>query len=319
MSGLIFAGIGKGISDAGQTFAGYMAKDIEAKQLADREALREERLLARQEALDQLKADREETKLRKDAEIYSQAEANAQQIGDQRRFDKFKADLGQTDMPEADLKKVFDEQYNQRNTGSFEGSDRYVERYSKQKEDVLNQIRSLGGSSAAIKEGRESYKATVDAEARFDKEAADRRREDYRDRQLQQMGLYQTGMVTAAMRRADASMVGAERPRVGSDNSDRDITAAENALSLARARIEKSYRDPTMQEKMDPVALEAYTEKRNKFINNHPDVKRQSDRVARLNSGVSDTEPKPRPTSRPGENKPSPTSTPTKNYSNLWK
>lgn len=62
MSGLIWAGIGKGIADAGQTFGGYMAKDIEAKQLAEREALREERLLARQEALDQLKADREEAK-----------------------------------------------------------------------------------------------------------------------------------------------------------------------------------------------------------------------------------------------------------------
>ena len=62
MSGLIWAGIGKGIADAGQTFAGYMAKDIEATRLEEREALREERLLKRQEALDQLKADREEAK-----------------------------------------------------------------------------------------------------------------------------------------------------------------------------------------------------------------------------------------------------------------
>ena len=58
MSGLIWAGIGKGIADAGQTFAGYMAKDIEATRLEEREALREERLLKRQEALEQLKADR---------------------------------------------------------------------------------------------------------------------------------------------------------------------------------------------------------------------------------------------------------------------
>lgn len=58
MSGLIWAGIGKGIADAGQTFGGYMAKDIEATRLEEREALREERLLKRQEALEQLKADR---------------------------------------------------------------------------------------------------------------------------------------------------------------------------------------------------------------------------------------------------------------------
>lgn len=62
MSGLIFAGIGKGIADAGATFGNYMAKDIEATRLEEREALREERLLARQAALDQLKADREEAK-----------------------------------------------------------------------------------------------------------------------------------------------------------------------------------------------------------------------------------------------------------------
>lgn len=62
MSGLIWAGIGKGIADAGSTFGNYMAKDIEATRQDEREALREERLLKRQEALDQLKADREETK-----------------------------------------------------------------------------------------------------------------------------------------------------------------------------------------------------------------------------------------------------------------
>jgi hypothetical protein len=63
MSGLIWAGIGKGIADAGTTFGSYMLKDIESKQLAEREAQREERLLARQAALDQLKADREDAKV----------------------------------------------------------------------------------------------------------------------------------------------------------------------------------------------------------------------------------------------------------------
>jgi hypothetical protein len=63
MSGLIWAGIGKGIADAGTTFGSYMLKDIESKQLAEREAQREERLLARQEALDRIKADREDAKV----------------------------------------------------------------------------------------------------------------------------------------------------------------------------------------------------------------------------------------------------------------
>jgi hypothetical protein len=62
MSGLIWAGIGKGISDAGSTFGNYMAKDIESRMQSERETQREERLLARQEALDRIKADREEAK-----------------------------------------------------------------------------------------------------------------------------------------------------------------------------------------------------------------------------------------------------------------
>jgi hypothetical protein len=187
MSGLILAGIGKGIADAGQTFAQAGMRQYEMDRQDEREVLREERLLKRQEALDQLKLDREEAKLRKDADIYSQAEQNAPAIGDQRRFDKFKADVGQTDASEEELRNIFNESYNQKKVGNFEGADRYVERYSKQKEDVLNEIRRLGGSSSAIKEGRESYKATVDAEARADKDAIDRKRGEQQDRRLDLM------------------------------------------------------------------------------------------------------------------------------------
>ena len=131
MSGLIWAGIGQGIANAGQSFANAGMKQLEMDRQDERDALREERLLKRQEALDQIKADREETKLQKDADIYAQAETNAPALGDQRRFDKFKVDVGQTDMADEDLRKVFDEQYNQRKAGNFEGADRYVERYSK--------------------------------------------------------------------------------------------------------------------------------------------------------------------------------------------
>lgn len=203
MSGLIWAGIGKGIADAGQTFANAGIRQYEMDRQGEREASREDRLLKRQEALDELKAAREEAKLQKDASVYAQAETNAPAIGDQRRFDKFKADLGQTDMAEEDLRKVFNEQYNQQKVGTFEGADRYTEKYSRQKEDVLSEIRRLGGSSAAIKEGRDSYKATVDAERVAEKETLDRRREDRKDAQAVSTANYQAGMVGAAITRAN--------------------------------------------------------------------------------------------------------------------
>lgn len=69
MSGLIWAGIGKGIADAGQTFGNAMMRDYEMRQQEARELARDERtakrdeerdrrLLERQEALDELKAAR---------------------------------------------------------------------------------------------------------------------------------------------------------------------------------------------------------------------------------------------------------------------
>ncbi len=62
MSGLIWAGIGKGIADAGQSFGSAAMRQIEMDRQDERDALREERLLKRQEALDELRAARERTR-----------------------------------------------------------------------------------------------------------------------------------------------------------------------------------------------------------------------------------------------------------------
>lgn len=62
MSGLIWAGIGKGIADAGQTFANAGIRQYEMERQDEREVSREDRLLKRQEALDELKATRERTR-----------------------------------------------------------------------------------------------------------------------------------------------------------------------------------------------------------------------------------------------------------------
>jgi hypothetical protein len=187
MSGLIWAGIGRGIADAGQTFGNFMAKDIEDRRRETLEALREERQAAREMARDERILEREEGRETraakrvedlafKDANIYAEAEKSAVGVGDTRRFEKFKKDLGQTDMAEEDLRKVFDEQYNQRKVGAFEGADRYVERYSKQKEDVLGEIRRMGGSSGLINQAVAEVKGAREAERVADRLSFDERR-----------------------------------------------------------------------------------------------------------------------------------------------
>jgi hypothetical protein len=59
MKGLILAGIGKGIADAGQTVSNFMVKDIEDKRKEMLDALREERQAARELARDDRLSERE--------------------------------------------------------------------------------------------------------------------------------------------------------------------------------------------------------------------------------------------------------------------
>jgi hypothetical protein len=304
MSGLIFAGIGKGIADAGTTFGSYMLKDIESKQLAEREAQREERLLARQAALDQLKADREEAKVEAlktrvateavqvesraaDAPIRRDATAlgalGAQVAGDspmmsqeerealirenpQYREVYRSAGLIGADKMDPRLRAAEDQSQAALELGAHSS---VIDAYSKKRRDVLDQIRLENTE----KKNDQQFTATMAAITE-------------RGRQADAKVPIAQQNADANTTRAGAAVTNANTPRGGgSDRTDQDITAAENALANTRAKIEKGYREPTMQEKYDPAALEAYTKKRNEYVDNHPDVKRQSARVERMYSG----------------------------------
>jgi hypothetical protein len=277
MSGLIWQAVGKSISDAGAMYGKYQMSQAEDQQ-------REARELAREELAEALK----EAAAMKDAEIYDKAEAAAPGIGEERRFAKFKADLGQTDMAEEDVRKVFDSQYNQRKTGDFEGADRYVERYSKQKEDVLNEIRRLGGSSGLINSARDSQKSALEAEKAADRLAFDEKREERRAEEARRTAENNE-------RKTDAMFARITSGGSKKDDTNDQITRAENALSMARTRIEKSFREPTTQEKFNPALMSAYQEERNKFVENHPDIKRQTKRVEELYGGGSSAPAPARP------------------------
>ena len=227
MSGLIWAGIGKGIADAGQTFGTYMAKDIEDRRKETLEALREERQAAREMARDErLTAREEDREIRKDArteaaalkdaDIYAKAEAAAPGVGEARRFEKFKKDLGQTDMAEEDLRTVFKDQYDQTKVVAFEGADRYVERYSKQKEDVLSEIRRRGGSSGLINQAVAEVKGAREAERAADKLAFDEKRlNEVEQRRRDEF----KALLPIKQQTADASTTRANKPAGGSGSN----------------------------------------------------------------------------------------------------
>jgi len=275
MSGLIWQAVGKSISDAGGMYGNYMMRQAEDQQREAREIAREERALARTEAA-----------AKKDADIYAEAEARAPGIGEERRFAKFKADLGETDMPEEDVRKVFDSQYNQRKTGDFEGADRYVERYSKEKEDVLNEIRRMGGSSGLINQARESQKAALTAETAADRLAFDERRDERR----REVDLARIDAADKRDERRDNN-----RPPPKNDAEDK-VTKAENDLMNAKKNFK--FREPTSSEKYGDGKA-AYERAMEAAMANDPIIKRRQAELDRLMSGG------PAPT-RPG-----PTRTPT--------
>jgi hypothetical protein len=262
------------------------------------EGRREDAAFQRQVNAKRLEVAAQEARDLRDANIYAEAEKKAPAIGEARRFEKFKADIGPTDLSEDQLREVFERQYNQKRVGAFEGADRYVERYSKQKEDVLNQIRALGGSSSAIKEARESYKATSEAEMRADKEQLDR------DRLEAQMN-YQTGMVAAAMKRAGAAEVSAEASK----------TRAESPGATVRGQEYRTAADFTSRERTLRTQIgKAFGEEKTRLQGELDELleARKTWEAGRSTAATSSA-----PAARPAT--PGSASTTSKNYSNLWK
>jgi hypothetical protein len=96
MSGLIWAGIGKGIADAGTTFGSYMLRDIEDQRRREDEERREANAIKRAEEAERIRAEREEKKAetlkQRVTTETAQVEQRATQIGTERRTARLDSD-----------------------------------------------------------------------------------------------------------------------------------------------------------------------------------------------------------------------------------
>jgi hypothetical protein len=216
MSGLILAGIGKGIADAGSAVGGMMFRSIEQdrndSRLAQREELADKRMREREALVDQRKIDaeiraeeRKREEQRRDAEDYAAASTAAPDIGYQRRFEQFKKDIGPDSVStEEEMRSVFDKYYNQRKVGPDENAERYAEPYSKEKADVIAELRRRGASGGVINQAIAEQKSAVEAERAATRLQLDRQREDRRDKAEERR--YQEGVSrdATANRRIDA-------------------------------------------------------------------------------------------------------------------
>jgi len=347
MSGLIWAGIGKGIADAGSTFGNYMAKDIEATRLEEREALREERLLKRQEALDQLKADREEakaealrTRVASEAEKVESRAADAPIRRDAAAVGALGAQVaGDSPMMSQEEREALireNPQYREvyRSAGLI-GADKIdprlraaddqaqaaleigahssvIDAYSKKRKDVLEQIRLENTE----KKNDQQYNATMAAITERGRQA------DARLPIAQQNA-------DANTTRAGAAVTSANRPRAsgggsgGSGGESLDLrglqteaTAASRAVEAARKSRDKQQDTVNKSFGEDKAtAKEALAEANRKLAEAEANAAQVNRKISEFNTKRSGGSTAPKTSDNPS----STSGTTKKNYSNLWK
>lgn len=134
------------------------------------------------------KADMARSAEQEDAQKYDGAVGRAGQAGDERRFSKFRDDIratgGGEGMDESQLRDVFNQSYNQKQSTAEAGGDRYVEPESRNKADVLDELRKGGASGGLLKTAREDLAITQRGEQQARSEALKERQLDQRDKQF---------------------------------------------------------------------------------------------------------------------------------------
>ena len=206
MSGLIWAGIGKGIADAGQGFAQAGMKQLEMDRQDERDALREERLLKRQEALDELKATRarttEEELQQRVIKESGKVQTRATEIGSERAGKAFDplaessamaGEQGDVPLSKEQLQKLvkdnpaLGEQY--KKMGLIESSMPLTENQSRVRrvDDEVQASMEIGAHSSVIKGLQEKRKSVLEEIREENKEAKTKAETEQANRRLDLM------------------------------------------------------------------------------------------------------------------------------------
>lgn len=182
--GMLFAGALTG----GARALGEIADDQIKSNAAEKS--RQQQIADRREELlyqMQLKTDFAAAEEKREAEAYVSAQDRGKQIGDDRRFGKFKEDMLASGygegMDEAQIRKVFDEHYNDKVVTSEAGGDRYYDPESADSRDALQAARSGGAPGATIKALDAEYKGMLNVERQLKKDADREAREERRSRE----------------------------------------------------------------------------------------------------------------------------------------
>lgn len=313
-SGLIWAGIGKGISDAGDTFTKYMMADIADKRQAQREEYllerqtkRDEALLDRQaataaaaqekaEALERLKVKLEEEKLNAKRD---RAQKDLVAIG--KRADEVEAtrDAAQLEVDTNRLANLSSQVKGKSPSTTQEGFAELI-RQNPQYREIYRRAGYIDGAGdegqRALRRIDDESKAAIEigADQNIINYYKDVRTSVLKQIELQNKKEIAEDKLPIEQQRADAATTNANRPRTGragSSSSSPKVRLEAQAETIRKAI--KDERNPTrkaqLQSDLDSV-------------------------LKQMREARGDTNPAPAPAPKPGT-----ATTAKKDYSNLWK
>lgn len=319
MSGLIWAGIGKGLADAGTTFGQYMLQDIKDRRSQEAEDRREAQALKRLEEADRIKSERdaarEEALQQRVIKDTAAARARGEEIGRAREaaaYDKLaessarageEGDIALTNEQLRNLPPELKRQYQSMGLINEKLPLTADQRRLQSAQDDLMGAMEMGAHSSVIKGFQEIRKTVLDEireenrdvreRAREDRLDAESRRRDERfeasearrDREFK-------AMMPVRQQQADAATTRAERPAaagggdVRSAPTERLTTQAETLRKAAKEATGERKRN--LERELDDVLAEL--------------KRRRTEQTAPAPSAV-----------------PSGSSTVKRDYSNLWK
>lgn len=236
-------GLGQALQQQAQT--GMQNDALEQRDIRQTK-LREELDAKRAEAIEARRIKSDE----RNAAIYNEAEQAAGPAGDERRFNKFKTDIGQTDATDEQLRAVFKDKYNQRAVGNFDGADRYVDPESANRQDIVSELRKKAAPATMIQSAQNDYKSQLGAERQATIDALNARKADQADKKEEHRygTTYMQAQASlnasiAAMKRAeksgDAQALGdAKTSATQAMNSAREAMANMTDLTKGSIRIE---------------------------------------------------------------------------------
>lgn len=258
--GMLFAGALTGGANA----VGQLADD--AIKQRERDQVRQQTIMDRRNELlfeMKAKADMARQADLEDAQKFDSATGRAEKVGDDRRFAKFRDDLratgGGEGMSEEQLREVFNSQYNNKQSTAEAGGTRYMEPESRNKADVLDELRKGGASGGLLKTAREDLTSTQRAEQQARSEALKEKQLEQRDRQFAERLDQQDRL---ADERNRVTLEAADRRASGSGKKSSEIDQTEK---LSVLKDVKAKADATRPKRSDYASEKRYEEAMTKW------------------------------------------------------